>query len=86
MSRSYFAFRGSTIAPDQSLEFQFARNASGVYIWELEGALDPGRLDTKRYFRLLDRAARTVINSYGQLIVSESFLWQKKPWVRVILG
>ena len=39
--------KGRQLAPGQSMEFLFARNASGVHAWELEEALDPGRLDTK---------------------------------------
>ena len=53
---------GRQFAPGQSMEFLFARNASGVHAWELEEALNPGRLDTERYCRLLDRAMRTVLN------------------------
>ncbi len=53
---------GRELAPGQSMEFLFARNASGVHAWELDEALDPGRLDTKRYFRLLDRAIQTVVD------------------------
>ncbi|MBV6390990.1 MAG: hypothetical protein KPEEDBHJ_00194 [Anaerolineales bacterium] len=51
---------GRQFAPGQSLEFLFARNASGVHAWELEEALDSGKLDTERYNRLLDRAIQTV--------------------------
>jgi DNA polymerase-2 len=53
--------QGRQFAPGQSVEFLYARNGSGVHAWELEEALDPGRLDTKRYFRLLDRAMQTVL-------------------------
>jgi len=53
--------QGRHFAPGQSLEFLFARNASGVHAWEMEETLDPGRLDTKRYYRLLDRAIETVL-------------------------
>src|SRR5690606_19105664 len=54
--------RGRQFAPGQSLEFLFARNASGVHAWELEETLDSGRLDTKRYCRLLDRAMQTILD------------------------
>lgn len=63
--------KGRQLAPGQSMEFLFARNASGVHAWELEEALDPKRLDTKRYFRLLDRAIQTVTNPCRQLIIPE---------------
>jgi DNA polymerase-2 len=53
---------GRQFAPGQSLEFLFARNASGVHAWELDQTLDSGRLDTKRYCRLLDRAMQTVLD------------------------
>ena len=56
--------RGRQVAPGQAMEFLFARNASGVHAWELDEALDPGRLDTKRYFDLLDRAMRTVLDPF----------------------
>lgn len=52
---------GRQFAPGQSLEFVFARNASGVHAWELNDALDSGKLDTKRYYRLLDRAMWTIL-------------------------
>lgn len=54
--------RGRQFAPGQSLEFLFARNASGVHAWELEEALDSGKLDAKRYYRLLDRAIQTILH------------------------
>ena len=54
--------KGRQIALGQSMEFLFAHNASGIHAWELDEALDPGRLDVKRYFRLLDRAIQTVID------------------------
>ncbi|MCB0120584.1 MAG: hypothetical protein KDD72_16225, partial [Anaerolineales bacterium] len=38
--------QGRQFAPGQSLEFLFARNATGVHAWELEETLDSGRLDT----------------------------------------
>lgn len=53
---------GRQFAPGQSLEFLFARNAAGVHAWELEETLDSGRLDTKRYYRLLDRAVQTILD------------------------
>ena len=63
--------KGRQLAPGQSMEFLFARNASGVHAWELEETLDPGRLDTKRYCRLLDRAIRTVLDPCRSLLVPE---------------
>jgi DNA polymerase II len=51
--------QGRQFAPGQSVEFLFIHN--GVYAWEMEDAPDPGRLDTKRYCRLLDRAMLTVL-------------------------
>lgn len=53
---------GRQFAPGQSLEFLFARNASGVHAWELDETLDSRRLDTKRYCRLLDRAMQTILD------------------------
>jgi DNA polymerase-2 len=62
---------GRQFAPGQSLEFLFARNASGVHAWELEEKLDSGRLDTKRYFRLLDRAMQTIFNPVRSHLIEE---------------
>jgi DNA polymerase-2 len=53
---------GRQFTPGQSLEFLFARNGTGVHAWELGETLDSGRLDTKRYYRLLDRAIQTILN------------------------
>ncbi|NUQ86149.1 MAG: hypothetical protein HUU11_15695 [Anaerolineales bacterium] len=47
---------------------------SGVHAWELGEALDPGRLDTKRYFKLLDRALQTVLDPCRRSCVSERLL------------
>lgn len=66
--------RGREIAPGQSVEFLFTRGGSGVHAWELGEALDPGRLDTKRYFKLLDRAIRTVLDPCKPLFVPERLL------------
>ncbi|MBL0348098.1 DNA polymerase domain-containing protein [Candidatus Villigracilis affinis] len=66
--------QGRQFAPGQSLEFLFARNASGVHAWELDEALDPGRLDTKRYCRLLDRAVQTVLDPGKHLLVPQRLL------------
>ena len=63
--------KGRQLAPGQSMEFLFARNASGVHAWELDETLDPGRLDTKRYFRLLDRAIQTLLDPCRQLIIPD---------------
>jgi DNA polymerase-2 len=65
---------GRQFAPGQSLEFLFARNGIGVHAWELEEALDPGKLDTKRYYRLLDRAIQTVLDPCKPLLVPERLL------------
>jgi DNA polymerase-2 len=66
--------QGRLIAPGQSMEFLFARNASGVHAWELEEALDPRRLDTRRYFKLLDRAIQTVLDPCKPLCIPERLL------------
>lgn len=65
---------GRQFAPGQSLEFLFARNATGVHAWELDEALDSGRLDTKRYCRLLDRAVQTVLDPGKPLLVPQRLL------------
>ncbi|MBI5964081.1 MAG: hypothetical protein HY863_11440 [Chloroflexi bacterium] len=65
---------GRVIAPGQSVQFLFTRGAPGVHAWELEEALDPGRLDTKRYCMLLDRAMRTVLDPSKPLIIPERLL------------
>jgi len=66
--------QGRQLAPGQSMEFLFARNALGVHAWELGEALPPGRLDTKRYYRLLDRAMQTVLDPCRSLLVPERLL------------
>ena len=50
------------LAPGQSVQFLFTRGGSGVHAWELPQALDPKRLDVSRYFSLLDRAIRTLLD------------------------
>jgi DNA polymerase-2 len=65
---------GRQFAPGQSLEFLFARNATGVHAWELDETLDSGRLDTKRYCKLLDRAVQTVLDPGKPLLVLQR-LW-----------
>jgi DNA polymerase elongation subunit (family B) len=66
--------RGRQFAPGQSMEFLFTHSGSGVHAWELEEALNPGRLDTKRYCRLLDRAMRTVLDPCRPYLVPERLL------------
>ncbi len=66
--------RGRQFAPGQSMEFLFTRSGSGVHAWELEEALNPERLDTKRYCRLLDRAMRTVLDPCRPYLVPERLL------------
>ncbi|WKZ45888.1 MAG: DNA polymerase domain-containing protein [Anaerolineales bacterium] len=66
--------RGREIAPGQAVEFLFTRGGSGVHAWELGEALDPGRIDTVRYCRLLDRAIRTVLDPCRRSCVSERLL------------
>ncbi len=66
--------KGRQLAPGQSMEFLFARNVSGVHAWELEEALDSGRLDTKRYCNLLDRAIQTVLDPCRYLVATERLL------------
>lgn len=53
---------GRLVVPGQSIEFLFTRGGDGVQAWELNEALNPDRLDTKRYCVLLDRAIRTVLD------------------------
>jgi DNA polymerase-2 len=65
---------GRQFAPGQSLEFLFARNGTGVHAWELEEALDSGKLDAKRYYRLMDRAIQTVLDPCKPLLVPERLL------------
>ncbi len=65
---------GRQIAPGQSVEFLFTRSGAGVQAWETGEALDPARLDTKRYFTLLDRAMRTVLDPCKPLCVPERLL------------
>jgi DNA polymerase-2 len=66
--------QGRPFAPGQSLEFLFARNTTGVHAWELDETLDSGRLDTKRYCRLLDRAVQTVLDPGKPLLVPQRLL------------
>jgi DNA polymerase-2 len=66
--------QGRELAPGQSVEFLFTRGGCGVRAWELGEALDPGRLDTKRYFKLLDRAIQTVLDPHRRSCVSERLL------------
>jgi DNA polymerase elongation subunit (family B) len=66
--------QGRQFAPGQSLEFLFVRNTSGVHAWELEEALDSGKLDTKRYYKLLDRAIQTVLDPCKPLLVPQRLL------------
>lgn len=63
--------QGRQLAPGQSMEFLFARNASGGSAWELDKALNPGRLDTKRYCRMLDQAMQTILNPSRPFCVSK---------------
>ena len=67
--------QGRQFAPGQSLEFLFARNASGVHAWELEEMLAPGMLDTKRYFKLLDRAMQTIFNPVRSHLIEEQLFY-----------
>jgi DNA polymerase-2 len=54
--------QGRQFAPGQSVDFLYARNASGVHAWELVELLEAGMVNTKRYSRILDRAMRTVLD------------------------
>ena len=65
---------GRQIAPGQSIQFLFTRGGSGVQAWELGEALEPGRLDTKRYCTLLDRAVRTVLDPCKSLFTSKQLI------------
>lgn len=64
---------GRVIAPGQSVPFLFTRGG-GVHAWELREALDLGRLDTKRYCMLLDRAIQTVLDPFKPLCIPERLL------------
>jgi DNA polymerase elongation subunit (family B) len=66
--------QGRQPAPGQSMEFLFARNATGVHAWELSETLPSERLDTKRYCRLLDRAIRTVLDPCRPYLIPERLL------------
>jgi DNA polymerase-2 len=65
---------GRQIAPGQSVQFLFTRGGSGVQAWELGEALDSGRLDTKRYCTLLDRAIRTVLDPIRSQLIEEQLI------------
>lgn len=65
---------GREIAPGQSVQFLFTRGGSGVQAWELGEALNPGRVDAKRYCALLDRAIRTVLDPCKAQCVPERLL------------
>jgi DNA polymerase-2 len=65
---------GRQVAPGQSVQFLFTRGGCGVQAWELGEALEPGRLDTKRYCTLLDRAMRTVLDPVRPLSIVERLL------------
>jgi len=79
--------QGRQFAPGQSLEFLFARNASGVHAWELKEALDIGKLDTKRYYKLLDRAIQTVLNplssnqTYAEITQVDFWIYKRIPFL-----
>jgi DNA polymerase elongation subunit (family B) len=60
---------GSQVAPGQSMRFLYTRGRPGVHAWELPEALEPGRLDVKRYCVLLDRAMQTVLEPFQDLMV-----------------
>lgn len=65
---------GRQFAPGQSLEFLFARNGTGVHAWELEEALDSGKLDANRYYKLLDRAIQTLLDPGKPLLAPDRLL------------
>jgi DNA polymerase II len=65
---------GRQVAPGQSMRFLFTRGHPGVHAWELGEALDPRRVDAKRYCSLLDRAMRTVLDPCKVLIPPTSML------------
>lgn len=65
---------GRQPAPGQSIEFLFTRSGSGVHAWELDETPDPARLDTARYFKLLDRALHTVLDPCRPLLQPERLL------------
>jgi hypothetical protein len=51
------------------MRFLYTRGRPGVHAWELPEALEPGRLDVNRYCALLDRAIRTVLEPFGEMMV-----------------
>ena len=65
---------GRQVAPGQSMQFLYTRGAPGVQAWELGEALDPKRLNVKRYCALLDRAIRTVLDPCKTLCTPERLL------------
>ena len=65
---------GRQIAPGQSVQFLFTRGGCGVQARELGEALDPRRLDTKRYCTLLDRAIRTVLDPCSSQFTAKQLL------------
>jgi len=62
---------GRQFAPGQSLEFLFARNGTGVHAWELEEALDSGKLDKRRYIQLLDQAMQTIFSPIRSCLIEK---------------
>jgi DNA polymerase-2 len=62
---------GRETAPGQSVKFLFTRGGSGVHAWDLGEPLGPGRLNTKRYCVLLDRAMRTLLDPCKPFCIPE---------------
>jgi DNA polymerase-2 len=53
---------GRQVASGQVIEFLYTCGGSGVQAWEIGDMLKLGRLDIQRYYTLLDRAIRTVLD------------------------
>lgn len=66
--------KGRQIAPGQSVEFLYIRGGCGVWAWDLGETLNSGRLDTKRYCELLNRAMQTVLDPCRSYLVPERLL------------
>jgi DNA polymerase elongation subunit (family B) len=65
---------GRVIAPGQSVQFLYTRGGPGVHAWELGETPNIGRLDTRRYCALLDRAIQTVLDPCKPLCIPERLL------------
>jgi DNA polymerase-2 len=71
---------GKQVRPGQRVRFLYVHGAPGVYAWDLQNALDPTQVDTRRYSTLLLRAAAEVVQPLG---VSQDVL---ERWVLANAG